>query len=73
MSSPESNALKEKERSRIEELFKKLDVDHDGRIGIKDLTNALASFDLPSSAGQAEVNGYKYFFKLCIHMRISIK
>ena len=60
MSNPESNAVREKERSRIEALFKKLDVDQDGRIGIKDLTNALASFDLPSSAGQAEVNGCKY-------------
>lgn len=41
---------------RLEKLFKKLDVNDDGQIDIKDLTTGLRKLGLPHSPGSAEVS-----------------
>ena len=47
--------LSAEERKRISDLFNRLDVNKDGKIDIKDLTEALQQLRVPTVPGQAQV------------------
>ena len=49
--------LSAEERKRISDLFNRLDINKDGRIDIKDLTEALQTLRVPTVPGQAQVSG----------------
>lgn len=44
------------DEARVQELFDRLDLDKDGRIDIKDLSDALHQLGVPQVPGQAEVS-----------------
>ncbi|ESO06712.1 hypothetical protein HELRODRAFT_64745 [Helobdella robusta] len=48
------------EKERIERLFKRLDIDQDGRIGLNDFTKALSQLDIPTTKEQRENFFSKY-------------
>lgn len=43
---------------RLEKLFKKLDINEDGRIDINDLTTGLQKLGLPHTPGSVEVSAH---------------
>jgi len=50
-----SHVLSESDERRIEELFRKLDVNRDGRIDIHDLSEALHRLEVHQLPGHAQV------------------
>ncbi|XP_050412207.1 mitochondrial adenyl nucleotide antiporter SLC25A24-B [Patella vulgata] len=48
------------EDKKLEELFKKIDINKDGRIDIEDLSKALKAMDVPTSPGHAQKIFDKY-------------
>jgi len=51
-----SHVSSESDERRIEELFRKLDVNRDGRIDIHDLREALHRLEVPQLPGHAQVS-----------------
>ena len=51
----EVEELSKHEEARIQELFDRLDLDKDGKIDIKDLSNAFHQLGVPQIPGQAQV------------------
>ena len=43
------------EKEKIEELFKQLDANKDGRVDVKELTEGLSRLGVPTIPGQAQV------------------
>ena len=52
---PPPGDLPEEERKRLSDLFNQLDVNKDGKIDIRDLSEAWAKLHVPHRPGQAEV------------------
>ena len=50
-----SEELSPHDEARVQELFDRLDLDKDGRIDIKDLSNAFHQLGIPQIPGQAQV------------------
>jgi len=50
-----SHSISEADERRLEELFRKLDVNRDGRIDIHDLSEALHRLKVPQLPGHAQV------------------
>lgn len=48
--------LSDEDRKRISDLFNRLDRNKDGKIDIKDLTEALHHLQVPTVPGQAQVS-----------------
>ena len=51
----EVEELSKHDEARIQELFDRLDLDKDGKIDIKDLSNAFHQLGVPQIPGQAQV------------------
>ena len=47
------------DEAHIQELFNRLDLDKDGKIDIKDLTNAFHQLGVPQIPGQLEVRNVR--------------
>lgn len=63
---PHLNADEEK---RLSSLFNRLDVNHDGRIDVHDLSKALQKLRIPHVPGQAQV---KRFYRIPNYMFVHV-